>query len=543
MLWKDMISLLDSGTITVLHQNQNPDFWFVEHLDQYDQTLSSDTLYFATLSSLREDLTSEQPPRSGRLSVILLCDCEVLPSLSTFFDNIACLYTAEAFWEAFQLLNAALRQSVRFNNRLQEFMELIAMEDNLYKLSQWLSDFFGHPVSIVDNDFTCLAHSDIDGFAQIGSAELMQDIENMYVSPNHIQKLRQAQGLNLLRESSTEPALILPPGEGFRHYHTPIPIGNTIAGAFSVFLRLDEDLDPLTILYLKKIARLISIVLQRTDFYSANKANFYTTFFSTMLDGTADRSKLWETRLAAYGHVLRSSLHIIAAQLPDAVRRRSEVQSLASTLHRIVPGSIYYIQDDIIFLLCSSEPGQFSPAYLISRGDNFFVRNNMKIGVSSEFHSIYDMAAYCQEARAAIDLGLRFDPDGHFFLYDDLRIHDMVGHLARGTEIMSFCYPPFMELIKHDRENGTQLVLTLCLYLSDVKNPAVVCKKLNIHKNTLYFRLDKIRSIMKTDFTKFPILAQIFVTLVILHYTKELDRGSINPSILNSVSDLFAEDR
>ena len=57
MLWKDVLAILNSSPIVVLQQNCNPDYLFVEHLDRYDDAMSSDTLYFATLSTLLQWLT------------------------------------------------------------------------------------------------------------------------------------------------------------------------------------------------------------------------------------------------------------------------------------------------------------------------------------------------------------------------------------------------------------------------------------------------------------------------------------------------------
>lgn len=530
MLWKDTLAVLDSSPIVVLQQNCNPDYLFVEHLDRYDGALSSDTLYFATLSSLCRDLPRARSPEPKQLSVVLLCDGEPPAVLSALFNNIICLYTTDAFLAAFQLVRESLQESIRFNSRLQEFMELVAMEDDLDRLAQWIADFYGHPVSLLDNSFTYIALSRREGFAEYGSAELMRDVENGYVCPEHFQHIQEQQNLNLLRKHSSDPVLITPAGQDFKHYHVPILIGSTTAGAFSLFLRPSEDLPPLGRLYLKKIARLISIVLQRMDFYATNKSSFYTTFFSAMLDGSPDPAQRWETRLAAYGWPLLPCLHVIAAYFPKAAQRRSELQNLAANLHHIFSGSIYCIRDNLIVLLYSGRPGQFSDSYVAGRGDDFFIRNDLKIGISSEFHSIYDMAVFYQEALTAIQLGSRFDPEEHFYLYDNLRLYDMVSRVAKDTDVMSFCYPPFMKLFRYDRENGTELGPTLYLYLLDIKDPSRVCKKLNIHKNTLYFRLKKIQSIMQVDYTRLPVAAKIFVTIIILRHTGQISEQAFDLS-------------
>ena len=197
MLWKDVLAILNSSPIVVLQQNCNPDYLFVEHLDRYDDAMSSDTLYFATLSTLLRWLPQVRPPKPKQLSVVLLCGGEPPAAISALFNNIVCLYTADAFLTTFQLLRESLQESIRFNSQLQEFMELIAMEDDLNRLAQWVADFYGHPVGLLDNSFTYIALSHREGFAEYGSTELMRDVESGYVCPEHFRHIQEQQNLNL----------------------------------------------------------------------------------------------------------------------------------------------------------------------------------------------------------------------------------------------------------------------------------------------------------------------------------------------------------
>ena len=58
---------------------------------------------------------------------------------------------------------------------------------------------------------------------------------------------------------------------------------------------------------------------------------------------------------------------------------------------------------------------------------------------------------------------------------------------------------------------------TLWCYLEDPEHPAEVASRLFIHKNTLYFRLDKIRKVMGCDFRDGETIAKIVMTYHVLH--------------------------
>lgn len=131
---------------------------------------------------------------------------------------------------------------------------------------------------------------------------------------------------------------------------------------------------------------------------------------------------------------------------------------------------------------------------------------------------------------AALYRGSSFAPDNRFYFYDDLRIYDMVCRLARDNDVSAFCCPPFMALFQYDPENNSQLGPTPFYHLLSPKDPAAVCKRLNIHKNTLYFRLQKIRSIIKVDYTNLAVAAQIFLTIIILRYNRHINENTADLS-------------
>ena len=66
---------------------------------------------------------------------------------------------------------------------------------------------------------------------------------------------------------------------------------------------------------------------------------------------------------------------------------------------------------------------------------------------------------------------------------------------------MDFCSPMLLKLLDYDRENQTDLMNTLYEYLDCSQNTQLAAERLFIHKNTLLYRLNKIRSIIDNDLT------------------------------------------
>lgn len=61
-----------------------------------------------------------------------------------------------------------------------------------------------------------------------------------------------------------------------------------------------------------------------------------------------------------------------------------------------------------------------------------------------------------------------------------------------------FCPEAISIIQKYDEEKGTNMVETLEKYLLYVGNPVAAAESLNIHRNTLLYRINKIKEL--TDF-------------------------------------------
>ena len=86
-----------------------------------------------------------------------------------------------------------------------------------------------------------------------------------------------------------------------------------------------------------------------------------------------DYTQDWENRITTYGYTLKPIMRMVAVRFPDTIQKRSELTNLASALHQLFPGSIYFIQDDLILLPRADEHAQkqkegrtYCPTFLLN---------------------------------------------------------------------------------------------------------------------------------------------------------------------------------
>ncbi len=102
-----------------------------------------------------------------------------------------------------------------------------------------------------------------------------------------------------------------------------------------------------------------------------------------------------------------------------------------------------------------------------------------------------------QDAVNALELGRAVAPDRRLIYFDDLGIYRLLLS-ASGTELKAFHDESLGLLVAHDREKGSALVSTLDAYLR-ARNAAEAADRLSLHRNSLLYRLRRIREITGAD--------------------------------------------
>ena len=81
----------------------------------------------------------------------------------------------------------------------------------------------------------------------------------------------------------------------------------------------------------------------------------------------------------------------------------------------------------------------------------------------------------------------------------------------------SFCMESVGKLIEYDNKYETELVKTLKAYLLSPKDVAGICSRLNIHRNTFYKRLDKMKDILGNELSSAEDFMKIQLTLHLMN--------------------------
>lgn len=107
-------------------------------------------------------------------------------------------------------------------------------------------------------------------------------------------------------------------------------------------------------------------------------------------------------------------------------------------------------------------------------------------------------AAYLH-ACFALSLGVRLSPNKKLLRYVDYLDCDLIRQSQNNTTLQLLIWEYLQPVINYDNEKQANLLPTLLALDSCNYNLQETCAQLNIHRNTLYARIEKLRCIMKYD--------------------------------------------
>lgn len=104
-----------------------------------------------------------------------------------------------------------------------------------------------------------------------------------------------------------------------------------------------------------------------------------------------------------------------------------------------------------------------------------------------------------READQALGSGRQVFGSGHLTSFADLGIYRLLFAIRDGRELETFYDDTLGSLVEYDQRHKTDLVLTLAAYFAAGSSPGEAAGQLHLHRNTLLYRLNRIRAITGLD--------------------------------------------
>jgi transcriptional regulator, cdaR len=143
----------------------------------------------------------------------------------------------------------------------------------------------------------------------------------------------------------------------------------------------------------------------------------------------------------------------------------------------------------------------------------FYTR--VTVGIGTVVEGVKDLARSFKEAQIALEVGKVFDTDKNIVSYDNLGIARLIYHLPT-----TLCETFLKEVFKKGSIESLdhETLFTIQKFFENNLNVSETSRKLFVHRNTLVYRLEKIKKLTGLDLREFDHAIIFKIALMVKKY-------------------------
>lgn len=202
----------------------------------------------------------------------------------------------------------------------------------------------------------------------------------------------------------------------------------------------------------------------------------------------------------------------------DTVERKRIGYRMELFLENITHNCSFFYYDGSFVLVCNDIPPDVTDQVI----REFQRRMHLKmpelrfyIGIGSRLKNLESLGTAYQRARAALDMALITEKN--CISFDQMGIYRLLYLIPDKELLREMSEDLLMPLIQYDKKHDSQFLETLENYLTLEGSFMAMSEKMFIHRNTLMYRMNRIKKLLGTDLTTSEEKLSYQIACLIMH--------------------------
>lgn len=167
------------------------------------------------------------------------------------------------------------------------------------------------------------------------------------------------------------------------------------------------------------------------------------------------------------------------------------------------------LTDSIIYLADASTPN------LCQKFQDLALDCGIVAGVSSVFSDFNELDQARQQAQCSWEYARKNKMGAGLAIYNTYKLQDLLSKAQKAFPLSAFCDDVLLQIRSHDLANQTEYEQTLRVFLENEQNIQKTAEVLFLHKNTILYRIGKLRDVFGINFKDYRQLAQLYCSFLI----------------------------
>jgi PucR family transcriptional regulator, purine catabolism regulatory protein len=311
----------------------------------------------------------------------------------------------------------------------------------------------------------------------------------------------------------------------------PVAVGDAIFGYLAILAPAEDGSGPtddLDLQIVQHAANVYALSMMRERMAADVARQLKDELFEGLLLGRTQDERVARERAMRLGYrsevtyrvlvVVAESLEALGDERPETIaQRRRLLETLAELGERRSDEAFATVRDEeLVVLLPESDDARDLGRAAVQQAASLVPDWRVRVGVGGPSASASAIARSYAQARRALETAQRFGSQGDVVVFEDLGVYRLLFHVSDPTELRGFTDQVLGELLEYDQRHNADFVRTLAAFLDHNGNLQATARELNLHVNSVAYRMQRIRAIAGLDFdhSEDRLLAQVALKIL-----------------------------
>ncbi len=251
---------------------------------------------------------------------------------------------------------------------------------------------------------------------------------------------------------------------------------------------------------LEYLAELIEhALLHNTIRQSSRDTSLHSVFLHILSDRTADFVTISQ-KLDSLGWYSRNEFFCIVLQISYLDQQNLTSNAICTYVQSILESSCALPYKDGIVIYINMTRGRLT-IDTVTEKLNYFIKNSyLKAGYSRVMSGHMNLRRQYIQATLALEVGGRKHPFQWIHQFNDIAFYYILEQSTHKLPGYMLSHEKLLKLQAIDEASKTEYMKTLRVYLDNHLNAVQSARILYIHRSTFLYRLEKIKSVLETNF-------------------------------------------
>jgi sugar diacid utilization regulator len=187
--------------------------------------------------------------------------------------------------------------------------------------------------------------------------------------------------------------------------------------------------------------------------------------------------------------------------------------TLKEKLQEFFPDSCIVVFDEIMTIAFTQTDSILEDTQKMKKLTDFLTKVRMPLAYSEIFHDMFQAPAYKAQAMFALE----HRPDQRIIIdYGEVQLLDLLYQVDR-NKLSNYCSPEIIAVHQYDEEHHSEYLKTIRAFIAEGGSSKMTASSLNVHRNTLHYRLEQIEHLFQIDLSYTKMWTQYQISCDIMH--------------------------